>query len=320
MQHPFEVLHAHDSKRDAAVRERARAAAKQRVRDPGEVSRRDFSDLAASAEHFIVDHRLADAINMALCVRAPLLLTGEPGTGKTQVAYHLSWYLDLPLFRYQVRSTSTATDLRYDFDAVGYLRYAQAEDDQLKDRNDFLSKGPLWQAYEAAPSILLVDEIDKAPRDFPNDLLQEFAEHCFERPFEPPSGEDRTIRPRSGIPPLLLCTSNAERRLPDAFLRRCIVHHIEIHRQMLEQIVASRSEMLRGLDKARQDRALDRFLELRGKPGLSRKPATGELLTWLALLAAQEVDLEDLDRPLHTLPAIRALVKVEADLEELKRR
>ena len=169
----FDIVRAHDADP---------AAAWQRLlsRTPSE----NLHDLQKAARAFQPDAALLTAINTALAVEAPLLLTGEPGTGKTQVAYYLQQYFKMPLFAYQVRSTSTVEDMKYDFDAVGYLYYAQhgAVDGTPKTREDFLKPRALWEAFACDTiSVLLIDEIDKAPRDFPNDLLQELAvgRHCF---------------------------------------------------------------------------------------------------------------------------------------------
>ncbi len=271
----------------------------------------ELSDLRTSARRYIVDEDLATAINMALCVRAPLLITGEPGTGKTQVAYYLEWALSAPLFRYQVRSTSTATDLKYDFDAVAYLRYSHDRSAATKQRSDreFLKKHALWLAYESEePCILLVDEIDKAPRDFPNDLLREIDEHEFEHPFADEVGEtERTIKPKAPRPPIVIATSNAERKLPDAFLRRCIVHHIALDDNFIRRVVESRVSLQ--IDPAVRSAALTRIFEMRSRQ-LSRTPSTAEALTWLAVLAAMRVRADTIKtKPLDQLPGLQALVK-----------
>ena len=184
---------------------------------------------SAAARHYQPDDDLVDAVNVALAVGAPLLLTGEPGTGKTQVAHFLAWYFDLDLaeqpFTLSVRSTTTADDLLYHFDAVAYLHAANdpKQRGEPLDRAQFIKPGPLWRAYECkAPAVVLIDEVDKAPRDFPNDLLDVLDQHKFYvRELE------RTID-RQGPPPVVVITSNSERRLPEPFLRRCIFHHSSV--------------------------------------------------------------------------------------------
>jgi MoxR-like ATPase len=227
-------------------------------------------DFKASAPHFQLDPDLETAINMALAVGAPLLLTGEPGTGKTQVAYYLGWYFGIEVFDYPVKSTSTAEDMKYDFDAVAYLHAAQHPASAKKPliREQFLQKKALWRAYEwEAPSVLLIDEIDKAPRDFPNDLLQELDKHEFHHPFY----EKLMIRPKSK-PPIVVITSNAERRLPDPFLRRCIFHHIQLTQDLLQIIVKNRIGDFPHLDQATLDEAQTIFWELHSRKDL-KKPS-----------------------------------------------
>ena len=284
-----------------------------------EASVQELSDLTRSARYYRVTEQLATAINTALCVRAPLLLTGEPGTGKTQVAHYLQWFFGMELHRYQARSTSTAVDLKYEFDAVGYLHFAQANEDADVDHDKirderFLHRRALWLAYEETkPCVLLIDEIDKAPRDFPNDLLHEIDEHEFSHPFDP-----RTkITPKASRPPLVIATSNAERRLPDAFLRRCIVHHIELTRDLVAEIVTARSGRFPGLEQPVVDIAVKRFFELRNRADLSRHPSVGELLTWLAVLAARGVPSDRLAGPLGALPGLEALIKDAEDVRKL---
>lgn len=297
-------------------------AAQQRQALPsGDAFREQFNHQQA-AERFRPSPRLLTAINAALVTRTPLLLTGEAGTGKTQVAWFLKRYFDIALFSYQVHSNSQAKDLRYDFDAVAYLRdaylaqhqlpHATADDSKPHDdpRNHprYLSKGALWQAYEhAEPSILLLDEIDKAPRDFPNDLLQELDQNAFEHPFK----QGEMIQSQGAIP-IIILTSNGERRLPDAFLRRCMVHHIELDEALLSDILQAWSEQFQQLDKAAEQVALKVFKELRTIPQLSKKPGTAELLLWLSVLAAQGVQKAALENR-QAIPALECLLKDHND-------
>ncbi len=273
-------------------------------------------DFEAAAPRFQLDEKLETAINMALAVGAPLLLTGEPGTGKTQVAYFLKWYFGTELYQYQVRSTSTAESMKYDFDAVAYLQAAYRQDrEKPLDRSDpeFLHKRALWHAYESKTiPVLLIDEIDKAPRDFPNDLLQELDKHWFEHPFKP----EAPIR--SSKPPIVVITSNEERRLPDAFLRRCIYHNIALDEDLVRRAVDSHFTQLE--DDIR-DAALDRFWVVRDRV-VGKKPSTAELLVWLAILGVRGVRSEELtaDRPLAKLPAVTALIKEKTDLDRLAER
>lgn len=289
----------------------------------------DQRELSKAAERFQPSDDLLIAINAAIAARVPLLLTGEPGTGKTQVAWFLKRYFKIALFEYQVRSGSQATDLRYDFDAVAYLRDAylaqnnHAEDNKAEsaDKNDprsqpkYLKPGPLWNAYQHdGECLLLIDEIDKAPRDFPNDLLQELDQHRFAHPFHP----NEFIK-RKGAPPIILLTSNGERRLPDAFLRRCIVHHITLTKELLASIMKAWQQQFPSLDEACQQQALKRFQEIRKNNRLSKKPGAAELLLWLSVLSAQNITAEALasEIPLVELPALVCLIKDHADYSHL---
>ncbi len=283
-----------------------------------------LQDFHKSAPFFELDSRLETAINTALAVGAPLLLTGEPGTGKTQVAWFLGWYFGIEVYAYQVKSISTATDLKYDFDAVAYLRDANAGrmltnegiDKSAPLRHRYLDKKALWRAFDDPRlSVLLIDEIDKAPRDFPNDLLQELDKHCFEDPFS-----DHMITPKCGQPPIVVITSNAERRLPDAFLRRCIYHHIELDEDLIRRAVHHRAGDFPTLTEEDRTIALERFWEIRNEhPHLQKKPATAELLVWLAVLSAQRINATTLRKtPLDKLPGIEALIKDREDRKRLE--
>lgn len=283
-----------------------------------------LGDHRQAARHYRPSVELLTAVNMAIQVAAPLLLTGEPGTGKTQVADFIGDYFAIPVFKFQVRSTSSAEDMKYDFDAVGYLHWAQSAGhqvatrvrrDMLKPRaarRSFLKPRALWQAYTCeGPSVVLIDEIDKAPRDFPNDLLHELDQHCFQHPFD----DTEWITPKSGRPPILVVTSNDERRLPDAFLRRCIFHRIELTPELIEAAVAAHLGDFPQLDADTRKAARERFWQLRASD-LDKKPSTAELLVWLCILSARGTTAEELrSRPLAELPGIGALVKDAQDRE-----
>jgi MoxR-like ATPase len=305
----FDIVREHDTDPAAALQRLQRRA-------PPET----LHDLQHAARFFKPGRALLTAMNTALAVEAPLLLTGEPGTGKTQVAYYLSQYFQIPLFAYQVRSTSTVEDMKYDFDAVGYLHYAQHGDKQEdpKTRDDYLTPNALWRAFDCdTPSVLLIDEIDKAPRDFPNDLLQELDQYRFKHPFREVSIPASPRQQR----PIVIITSNAERRLPEAFLRRCVFYHIELTPELLRDIVAARLEDFPHLPETTRQQAISCFLALREDTRISKKPSTAELLLWLTVLSLHRTPVAELDvRHLGDLFGLSVLLKDKDDLQRVRGR
>jgi MoxR-like ATPase len=263
----------------------------------------------ASTAAYVASDDLTLAVNAAVTLQRPLLVKGEPGTGKTELARQVAAALDLPLIEWHVKSTTRASQGLYDYDAVSRLRDSQLGDKRVSDVRNYIRQGKLWQAF-AAPSrvVLLIDEIDKADIEFPNDLLQELDRmefHVYE------TGE--TIRALHR--PVVIITSNNEKDLPDAFLRRCFFHFIRFpDAETLAAIVRVHSPDIKEKLLAT---ALTQFFELRDTPGLKQKPSTSEVLDWLKLLLAEDLSPEDLQRdPRTNLPRLHgALLKNEQDVQ-----
>lgn len=287
----------------------------------------------AAAERYCPSAELLNAINAALVTRTPLLLTGEAGTGKTQVAWFLARYFKIKLLEYQVHSNSQAKDMRYDFDAVAYLSDAYLAQHRDKDQPSqdtdktedprssprYLKKGVLWKAYEQTePCVLLIDEVDKAPRDFPNDLLQELDQNRFAHPFNKDEDDQPEEVSCDSAPPIIILTSNGERRLPDAFLRRCMVHQIKLDNNLLQAILTSWEGQFPVVNTKEQQadlqqEALNVFNQVRSL-SLSKRPGTAELLLWISVLSAQGKTAEALQ---HPMPALACLIKDNNDYAQV---
>ena len=267
----------------------------------------------ASTAAYVATDDLIMAVNAAVTLQRPLLVKGEPGTGKTELARQVAGALQVPIIEWHVKSTTKAQQGLYDYDAVSRLRDSQLGDARVNDVANYIRKGKLWQAFVADQRVvLLIDEIDKADIEFPNDLLQELDRmefHVYE------TGETIKARHR----PVVIITSNNERELPDAFLRRCFFHFIKFpDAETLKRIV---DVHFPGIKDDLLSTALTQFFELRDIPGLKKKPSTSEVLDWLKLLMADDLTAEDLRRDgAKALPRLHgALLKNEQDVHLFER-
>ena len=262
---------------------------------------------------YVADKDLTVAVNAAIRLERPLLVKGEPGTGKTELARQISEALGLDLIEWSVKSTTKAQQGLYEYDAVSRLRDSQLGDERVNDVRNYIRRGKLWDAFAAdTKTVLLIDEIDKADIEFPNDLLQELDRmefHVYE------TGE--TIRARQR--PIVIITSNNEKELPDAFLRRCFFHYIRFpDMETLQRIVDVHYP---GIKQALVREALTQFYAIRETAGLKKKPSTSEALDWIRLLVSDDVEPETLRGDArNTLPKLHgALLKNEQDVHLFER-
>jgi len=268
----------------------------------------------SSTSTYIATEELQMAVNAAVTLERPLLIKGEPGTGKTMLAEEIAESLGMELISWHVKSTTKAQQGLYEYDAVSRLRDSQLGDERVHDIKNYIAKGKLWEAFEADKKVvLLIDEIDKADIEFPNDLLLELDKmkfDCYE------TGETIVAQNR----PVIIITSNNEKELPDAFLRRCFFHYIQFpDRNTMQEIVDVHfPEIKQDLVKE----AMEIFFDVRKVPGLKKKPSTSELIDWLKLLMADDIPeeiLKNRDTSKAIPPLYGALVKNEQDVQLLER-
>ena len=271
-----------------------------------------------STDNYIASSSLKQAVNAAIMLEKPLLIKGEPGTGKTMLAEELAKSLDTTLIQWHIKSTTKAQQGLYEYDAVSRLRDSQLGDERVHNIGNYIVKGKLWQAFTYAElngkrPVLLIDEIDKADIEFPNDLLLELDKmefHVYE------TGERIVAKER----PIVIITSNNEKELPDAFLRRCFFHYIDFpSSDEMQQIIDVHYPNVKQ-DLVRQ--ALEVFFNLREANGLKKKPSTSELLDWLKLLMAEDIDaktLHDKAQKGGLMPMFGALLKNEQDISLIEK-
>ena len=265
-------------------------------------------------KNYIATEDLSLAVNAAAALERPLLIKGEPGTGKTLLAIEVAQAMGLELIEWHIKSTTKASQGLYEYDAVTRLRDSQLGDERVKDISNYINKGKLWEAFESDKQVvLLIDEIDKADIEFPNDLLQEIDRmefYCYET--------NQTIKAKHR--PLIIMTSNNEKELPDAFLRRCFFHYINFpDRETMNKIVSVHYPKIK---KKLVNEALEIFFDLRKIPGLKKKPSTSELIDWLKLLLSDDMPdkiLKNADSSKAIPPLYGALLKNEQDVQLLER-
>jgi MoxR-like ATPase len=265
-------------------------------------------------DHYVATDDLRVAVNAAIALERPLLVKGEPGTGKTMLALEVARALGMPIIEWHIKSTTKAHQGLYEYDAVARLRDGQLGEERARDIRNYIKQGKLWEAFTApVRPVLLIDEIDKADIEFPNDLLQELDRMEF-YVYE----LDETVKAK--VRPVVIITSNNEKELPDAFLRRCFFHYIKFpDTETMNRIIEVHFP---GIKKRLVSEALTTFYRMRDVPGLKKKPSTSELLDWLKLLMSEDIDIETLreKNPNKLVPPLHgALLKNEQDIQLFER-